>query len=134
MSNQIQTTEALRRLFGELAEPKESRIRIVGELCGIASKVDELECRADAESRLHIFVNGSEVFEWTLRHGKSDFRNLLATMYGFGKEFGDSSSGEELSPYKLDCIIKPAADGEGHAVRLETVNTLSGQRFRFSKV
>ena len=132
MPEQTQTIEALRKLFSELAEHNGSRILQVGKLCGIASGLDELECRADLESRLHVIVNGVEVFVCTFRHGKSDFRNLLAVMHGFSKQFVDGSSPAELSPYKLNCVIKSPANGD--AVRLETVNTGSEQRFRFSKV
>ena len=129
-----ETIEALRSLFRELAEHEGSRLQHVGRLCGFAAKLEGLECRADAECRLHVFVDGAEVFDCTFRDGKGDFRNLLAVMSGFAKELGEASSPAGFSPYKLDCVIKPPANGEGHAVRLETVNTGSEQGFRFSKV
>jgi len=129
-----ETIGALRSLFRELAEHEGSRLQHVGRLCGFASKLQGLECCADTESRLHVFVNGAEVFDCTFQDRKDDFRNLLAVMAGFAKELGEASAPAGFSHYKLDCVIKPPPNGEGHAVRLETVNTASEQRFCFSKV
>ena len=136
MSNHADEIEALRKIFADLGVPNRSAIRIAGKLCGIAARVDRLECYCDSDFALHVLLNGVEVFQCNINGGISNFRNLLAVMYSHATQFADNTKSPKLSPYGLDCVITPPKDaGESAAmVRLETVNTGSEQRFCFSKV
>ena len=135
MHNHNLKVQALKGAFDNLRGENRSAIRVVGELWSVATTMDRLECYADEAAKLHVSVDGREVFECTVDGGKSDFRNLLAVMFAFAKQFADHSLAPELSPYKINCIVSLAEfGGQNSFMRLETTNTASEQRFVLSKV
>src|SRR5258708_1321026 len=105
MPNHNQQVQAIKRVLDNLGGENRNVIRVVADLCMIATTVERLECYADSEATLHVLFNGREAFEYGLCGAKSNFRNLLAVMFGFAKQFAVRPLDTELSPYKIDCIL-----------------------------
>src|SRR3974390_1106595 len=91
--------QEIRALFEEFGTTPRSLMRVATELCQVATTVERLECVADKQERLPVFVAGSWVFDCTVDRGKSKFRSLLAVMFGLAKQFAEHALAPEISPY-----------------------------------
>lgn len=134
MQNNNQTAQAIKAVFANLSGEDRNVIGVVNDLFRLAITIKRLECYADRAAEVHVIVDGAEAFACRLQDDLGNFRNLLAVMYGFAKQFAQRNLSPELSPYKIDCILNLAefADEEDAYLRLETVNTASEQRFVLS--
>jgi len=135
MLNHSQKIQQIRDIFDSLIGENRSAIRAAGELCSIATTVERLECCSDEAGVFHVLVNETEVFQWTPDGARDNFRNLLAAMFGFAKQFAEHSLAPDLSPYKTNCVVNLSEfGGQNCLLRLETTNTASEQRFALSKI
>lgn len=101
----------------------------------MATTVERLEAYADEVGKIHVIVDGEELFEWGVESARENFRNLLGVMYSFATQFAEDSLSSELSPYRIICVVNPSEfTANPFPLRLETTNTASEQRFVFSKV
>jgi hypothetical protein len=131
----MQKRQQIKDIFDSLVAENRSAIRAVKELCCIAASVERLTCHADETGKLHIILDEDEVLEWTAAGGKDNFRNLLSVMSSFAKQYAEHSIAPELSPYRINCVVNLAEfGGQNSLMRLETTNSVSEQRFEFSKI
>ena len=134
MYSQSRKIELIRALLKSLSSEDRNVIRIARDLCLLSAKLKQVECFADENALLHVVIDGKERFQFSVEGGKGNFRNLLAVMYGFAKQFADRSVECELSPYRVNCVLNlDEFDGEGRVV-LQTRNTTSDQSFLLLRI